>query len=92
MAIPTTYQFTRYLAAKKSVDDRALNRHVWHSLAQAMSPAVRMDLCRYWKSAPALAPWWNGWWNGGCCVRRPTPPSMLTPKRSLKAASTYQHG
>ena len=41
MAIPTTFQFTRYLAAKKSVDDRALNRHVWHSLAQAVSPAVR---------------------------------------------------
>ena len=40
MAIPTTYQFMRYLAAKKTVDDRALNRHVWHSLAQAMSPAV----------------------------------------------------
>ena len=41
MAIPTTFQFTRYLAAKKSVDDRALNRHVWHSLAQAVSPAVQ---------------------------------------------------
>src|SRR5262247_4823447 len=40
MSIPTTYQFTRYLAAKKSVDDRALNRHVWHSLAQALSPAA----------------------------------------------------
>ena len=39
MAIPLTYHFTRYLAAKKSVDDRALNRHVWHSLAQAMSQA-----------------------------------------------------
>ena len=38
MAIPTTFQFTRYLAAKKSVDDRALNRHVWHSLAQGLSP------------------------------------------------------
>jgi SAM-dependent methyltransferase len=37
MAIPTIYEFTRYLAAKKSVDDRALNRHVWDSLAQAMS-------------------------------------------------------
>jgi SAM-dependent methyltransferase len=37
MVIPTTYEFTRYLAAKKSVDDRALNRHVWDSLAQAMS-------------------------------------------------------
>src|SRR5215475_4393893 len=36
MAIPSTYQFTRYLAAKKSVDDRSLNRHVWDSLVQAL--------------------------------------------------------
>jgi SAM-dependent methyltransferase len=40
MAIPTTFQFTRYLAAKKSVDDRALNRHVWSGLVQAISPAI----------------------------------------------------
>jgi SAM-dependent methyltransferase len=40
MAIPTTFQFTRYLAAKKSVDDRALNRHVWNSLARTISPAA----------------------------------------------------
>jgi Methyltransferase domain len=40
MAIPTTYRFTRYLAAKKSIDDRALNRHVWHSLVQALPPAA----------------------------------------------------
>jgi 2-polyprenyl-3-methyl-5-hydroxy-6-metoxy-1,4-benzoquinol methylase len=30
------YTFTRYLAAKKTVDDRALNQHVWQSLAQAL--------------------------------------------------------
>src|SRR5919108_5090390 len=36
MALPTMYEFTRYLAAKKSVDDRALNRHVWQSLSQAL--------------------------------------------------------
>jgi hypothetical protein len=40
MAIPTVYQFTRYLAAKKSVDDRALNRHVWQSLVQALPEAA----------------------------------------------------
>jgi SAM-dependent methyltransferase len=39
MAIPTAYSFTRYLAAKKSVDDRALNQRVWQSLAQAMTSA-----------------------------------------------------
>jgi SAM-dependent methyltransferase len=36
MATPTTYSFTRYLAAKKSVDDRALNRHVWRRLTEAL--------------------------------------------------------
>jgi SAM-dependent methyltransferase len=40
MATPTAYHFTRYLAAKKSVDDRSLNRHVWHSLTQAMPRAA----------------------------------------------------
>jgi len=30
-----TYTFTRYLSAKKSVDDRALNRHVWETLVRA---------------------------------------------------------
>jgi SAM-dependent methyltransferase len=36
MTIPSTYSFTRYLAAKKSVDNRALNRNVWQSLEQAL--------------------------------------------------------
>ena len=37
MAIPQTYNFVRYLAAKKSIDDRALNRHVLQSLNRALS-------------------------------------------------------
>ncbi|OGO63145.1 MAG: hypothetical protein A2Z45_02320 [Chloroflexi bacterium RBG_19FT_COMBO_55_16] len=36
------YSFIRYLSAKKSVDDRALNRYVWKSLAQAL-PQSRKD-------------------------------------------------
>ncbi len=40
MAIPTNYSFTHYLAAKKSVDDRALNRHVWQSLRQTLPAAT----------------------------------------------------
>ena len=35
--IPEEYSFTRYLEAKKSVDDRALNRYVWESLASKLS-------------------------------------------------------
>ena len=33
------YTFERYLAAKKSVDDRALNAHVWQALAQQLEDA-----------------------------------------------------
>lgn len=40
MSVSTTYSFTRYLSAKKSVDDRALNRHVLRSLAQALSKST----------------------------------------------------
>jgi len=32
MTIPTEYTYARYLAAKKSVDDRALNQHVWQQM------------------------------------------------------------
>ncbi len=37
MTIPSAYSFTRYLAAKKSVDDRALNKTVWKSLARTVA-------------------------------------------------------
>jgi SAM-dependent methyltransferase len=37
---PVDYSFTRYLAAKKSVDDRALNRHVCESLGSALPAAT----------------------------------------------------
>ena len=33
MPQPNEYRFSQYLAAKKSVDDRSLNRHVWDTLA-----------------------------------------------------------
>jgi SAM-dependent methyltransferase len=38
--IPSEYSFERYLSAKKSVDDRALNRHVWECLTENL-PAGR---------------------------------------------------
>lgn len=40
MPIPVTYSFIRYLAAKKSVDDRALNQHVWQRVVAALPPAT----------------------------------------------------
>src|SRR3974377_1329198 len=38
MNIPTDFNYIRYLAAKKSVDDRALNRLVFEALARALAP------------------------------------------------------
>lgn len=38
MLISKEYTFPRYLAAKKSVDDRALNRQVWETLAAQLPP------------------------------------------------------
>jgi len=37
MAIPGDFPFIRYLSAKKSVDDRSLNRTVWQELTGAVS-------------------------------------------------------
>jgi predicted O-methyltransferase YrrM len=39
MSIPLTYSFLRYLAAKKSVDDRALNWQVWQRFLTALPRA-----------------------------------------------------
>ena len=36
------YDFPRYLAAKKTVDDRALNAHVWQTLRQNLPPQPRI--------------------------------------------------
>ena len=40
MSIPLAYSLTRYLAAKQSVDDRALNWQVWQSLVAALPRAA----------------------------------------------------
>lgn len=45
MPIPADYSFARYLQAKKSVDDRALNRLVWQELVSALAhPAAGSPL------------------------------------------------
>ncbi len=40
MPLPETYSFPRYLAAKRSVDDRALNRQVRDALCRALPLAA----------------------------------------------------
>ncbi|MCB9421631.1 MAG: methyltransferase [Ardenticatenaceae bacterium] len=38
----TDYSFVRYLSAKKTVDDRALNQHVWRAMAEALPERARI--------------------------------------------------
>ena len=37
------FDFTRYLASKRTVDDRALNRQVWQTLADAVNGELMSD-------------------------------------------------
>ena len=39
--IPVEYSFQRYLEAKKSIDDRALNGDVWRTMASRLPPSSR---------------------------------------------------
>jgi len=47
------YSFTRYLAAKRTVDDRALNVHVWRTLRAAL-PAGPLDILEVGAGAGAM--------------------------------------
>jgi hypothetical protein len=40
---PKSYTFQRYLAAKRTVDDRAINHHVWESLHAELARRVTLD-------------------------------------------------
>jgi hypothetical protein len=40
----SSYSYRRYLAAKKSVDDRALNRSVWETLGQSLPASRRLEV------------------------------------------------
>ena len=49
-----TSRFINYLAAKKSVDDRALNRHVLQSLVQQLPPTTREEPLRVLEIAAGI--------------------------------------
>ena len=42
--MPFTPSFPRYLATKKTVDDRALNAQVWQAMAQAAAPLADLHV------------------------------------------------
>lgn len=61
------YSFTRYLAAKKTVDDRSLNQGVWRALLEALQPGPLRILevgAGTGTMVERLAEWGLRWANG----------------------------
>jgi len=46
MPMPQHYSFTRYLSAKRTVDERSFNHHVWHRLLTWIETASRSEPLR----------------------------------------------
>ncbi len=66
MSGPAAPDFIRYLAAKKGLDDRSLNRQVWDHLVRAVRDRPDSAPSGSWKWAAASAPWSSGCWIGVC--------------------------
>jgi SAM-dependent methyltransferase len=65
MSAPIVYEFPRYLAAKKSVDDRALNRGVWEALMQALPKAAGLRIVEVGAGIGTMVERWLDW--SSCC-------------------------
>ena len=62
------YSFTRYLAAKKSVDDRALNRHVWDMMVRALPMATAATPLRVLEVGAGIGTMIERLWQSGLLV------------------------
>ena len=56
-----TPSFPRYLAAKKTVDDRALNRHVWEALREAVGDLAEWRVLEVGAGIGTMAERWREW-------------------------------
>lgn len=62
------YSFSRYLAAKKSVDDRALNRHVWDMMVRALPIATAATPLRMLEVGAGIGTMLERLWQSGLLV------------------------
>src|SRR5260370_37157508 len=89
MPIPLTYSLIRYLAAKKSVDDRALNWQVWQRLVTALPRATPQQPLRILEVGAGIGNMVErlGAWGGL------TPPSLMALCRAppLRAGAPRPH-
>ncbi len=65
MTDPSPTPYIRYLAAKQSVDDRALNRRVFEALAQALTPRRQAGASAFLEMGCGLGAMVERLWDGG---------------------------
>jgi len=64
MSGPAAPDFIRYLAAKKGLDDRSLNRRCGITWPGRYRTGRTLPPSGSWKWAAVSAPWWSGCWIG----------------------------
>lgn len=65
MTIPTVFSYTRYLAAKKTVDDRALKRQVFETLDRALRPRQGLGCLEFLEIGCGIGTMVERLWDGG---------------------------
>lgn len=69
MTVPRRYSFTRYLAAKRPLDDRSLNRVVWGRLVDALHEGERREPVRILELGAGIGTMVERAWEWGLAPR-----------------------
>jgi SAM-dependent methyltransferase len=87
MSIPTEFSYLRYLAAKKSVDDRALNRQVFTALVQALRPRQTSDPLAFLEVGCGIGTMVERLWDWGILIHANYTAVDLLPENIAEAKS-----
>ncbi|MEJ2070833.1 MAG: class I SAM-dependent methyltransferase [Syntrophobacterales bacterium] len=87
MTVPTDFSYTRYLAAKKSVDDRALNRRVFEAMAQALRSPQKAGPLEFLEVGCGIGTMVERLWDEGVLIKAGYTAIDLEPENIAGAAS-----
>jgi SAM-dependent methyltransferase len=87
MTTPNDFSYTRYLAAKKSVDDRALSRQVFTALVQALRPRQGPVPIAWLEVGCGIGTMVERLWDGGIFVNANYTAVDLVPEHIAAARS-----
>lgn len=87
MTFPSDYSYTRYLAAKKTVDDRALNRQVFEAMAKTLKSRQDAGLLEVLEVGCGLGAMLERLWDWGVLIKAGYTALDLEPA-NIAAATT----